>query len=521
MTEIALLLGLAAAAHGCARLLGLPTTPFLVTAGLVAATVGWITPESVRDVVFLSLAVLLFAAGTELSPERLGAQRRSALRVGLVQFGVVGTAGLGMAHLMGYGGAAALHMAVAVACSSTLVGIRLLQRRRELFEPSGRLVTGVLLLQDLIVALALPLLALAGAGAGSSAAPLAATAGMVAVAYLLSRILPGLVGDAAEADPETALLGFLSLLFLFVGGGRALGVPEVTSAFLAGFSLSGFPLSAVARPQLESLTAFFGALFFTALGAFLAVPSAGVLARGLVLAMVVVGVTPVVVSLVAEREGMTARAGLTAGLLLSQTSEFSLVVGLQGSLAGILAPEAFTEIAVATVATMAATPLLVDDRVVERLVRLHPLREQQGPAPALRDHVVLLGCGSNGAAVLDLLMTQGVPVAVVEEDPAVARTLRGAGIPLFRGDAADPEVLRAAGVETARAVVSTLPRARDAGPALEMAGDAPVLVRVFEADDEAWVRERGGTPISYADAAADDFFEWFTETGADREPGGG
>lgn len=511
MTQIALLLALAALAHGAARLANLPTTPLLVTAGLGAAAAGWITPAGVQEVVFLSLAVLLFAAGTELSPERLGAQRGPALRVGVVQFVAVGAAGLGTALLLGHGTVPALHLAVAVACSSTLVGIRLLQRRRALFEPFGRLVAGVLLIQDLAVALALPLLGLPAGGDGAPLLSLVATGALVAGAYVLSRTLPAVVGGAMEEDPEMALLGFLSLLFVFVGGGRALGVPDVTAAFLAGFSLSGFPIGPVARHQLASLTAFFGALFFTALGAYLVVPSAEVLAQGILLAALVIVITPVVVSLQAEREGLTARTGLTAGFLLAQTSEFSLVVGLQGTVTGLLPRDAFTALAVATVVTMALTPLLTDERFIERLIRLHPFRKPPGPPPSLQDHVVVLGCGSNGAAVLDLLLTEAVPVAVVEEDPAVVLRLVPAGIPAVRGDAADPEALRAAGVANARAVVSTLPWPRDAETALALAGDVPVLVRVFEADEEAWVRARGGTPVSYAEAAADDFFEWFRE----------
>jgi predicted Kef-type K+ transport protein len=47
----------------------------------------------------------------------------------------------------------ALYLGLALSASSTLVVVRLLQQRQQLFEPVGRLVTGVLLLQDLLVIL--------------------------------------------------------------------------------------------------------------------------------------------------------------------------------------------------------------------------------------------------------------------------------------------------------------------------------------------------------------------------------
>ncbi len=45
----------------------------------------------------------------------------------------------------------------------------------------------------------------------------------------------------------------------------------------------------------------------------------------------------------------------------------------------------------------------------------------------------------------------------------------------------------------------------------------PVLVRVFEDEDADWVRSRGGTPIVYSDAAAEEFIRWFDRFGAEQQ----
>jgi hypothetical protein len=80
-------------------------------------------------------------------------------------------------------------------------------------------------------------------------------------------------------------------------------------------------------------------------------------------------------------------------------------------------------------------------------------------------------------------------------------------------------VLRRAGADRARGVVSTIRRTRDNAAVLELAGEVPVLVRVFDDEDGRWVLARGGIPVPYSEAAADAFLEWFAETRDDLEEG--
>lgn len=511
MIRLTLLLAAAAAAHGVSRWSDAPPVPLMVLGGALLSVAGLVSGPGAEEILLLSLTVLVFTAGTSLELGPAHPQRKVALWVGLAQFLVLGALGLASALALGYGTAAALHLAVALAASSTLLGVRLLQRRQELFEPYGRLVVGVLLLQDLLVVLLLPVLTSTGSGAGALLRSLAGTVVLVSGAYLVRRLLGPPLVDRLELDSETWLLVFLAILFLFLGAAALLDLPLVTAAFLAGFSLSRFPLSAVARGQLSSLTDFFSALFFTALGTWVVVPGGREVLDALALAALVLVVTPLVVALVAERAGFTARSGLLSGLLLSQTSEFSLVVALQGVAAGVVEPATLTVIAVVTLLTMTATPLLATDRVAWALVRAHPLRRAPVPPGVPDDHVLLLGCGSNGMQILDLLFVEGANVVVVEQDPGVVTTLADAGIPVVRGDAGDPAVLDAAGAGRARVVVSTLRRVRDNGAVLDAVRDAPVLVRTFEEEEERWVRERGGIPVSFAEASADDFLAWYAQ----------
>ncbi len=69
--------------------------------------------------------------------------------------------------------------------------------------------------------------------------------------------------------------------------------------------------------------------------------------------------------------------------------------------------------------------------------------------------VIVMGGGTVGRAAIETLKKRGVPVHLVERNPAVARGLEGIADRIFVGDAAHRELLEAAGIMEAPAVVLT------------------------------------------------------------------
>ena len=521
MTGVTLLLLAAAVGFGLSRWLRLPAIPFLLVAGVITSALVALPEQFLEDALILGVAVMVFVAGIELNPGRFRLQRKAAVAVGVVQFLALGAVGMGLAAAMGYSLETAAYLALALSASSTLVVVRVLQVKRQLFEPFGRLVTGVLLLQDLLVILLIPVVTRLPEGAGAVGTGVAASLALMALAGMVLRWVAPYLVQRLAGDEETLLLVILTILFSFLGLAHLFQLPIVSGAFLAGLALSGFPVNSLVRGQLNTLSDFFNAFFFTALGAVLPLPSAVELVQAAVLALAVVLVTPPLVALVAERMGFSARPAISSGLLLSQTSEFSLVVGLQGVIVGQLAPGVFTVIALTTVATMVLTPFLAHDRLIWNLVHLHPFKRGEELDDPPEDHVLLLGCGRNGLTLLETLVVTPNRIVVVDDDPALIQTVRGASVPALRGDVSDVEVLRAAGADRARIVVSTIRRAEDNAPLLAVVRDAPVLVRAFNVEDGEWIRARGGRPILYSEAAADDFREWYrTEWKGEPEPSG-
>lgn len=512
MTGLAILLVGAAVGLGLSRWLNLPAIPLLLIAGVALSAAG-LLPESglLADVLLLGLTVLVFVAGVELNPGRVGRQRGVALRIGVAQFSALVTLGLLASLALSFTLAESMYLALALASSSTLVVVRILRQRKQMFEPFGRIVLGVLLLQDLLVILLIPVLVQLPDGLVPALTGLLGALALMGLAFVSLRWVTPFIMTRMARDDEGMLMITLAVLFVYLGLAQLLDLPLVAGAFLAGVSLSSFPVSGLVRGQLNSLSDFFLAIFFTALGGFLVVPSAAGIVQAAVLALVVVIATPPLVTFIAERAGNSARSAIESGLLLAQTSEFSLVVGLQALAFGHIDQEVFSIIALVTVATMMLTPFVATDSMTWRLMRLHPVRRRPGLKRGLAGHVVLLGCGDNGMPLLETLLSSGHDVLVVDDDPAVIERLREGDIMSIRGDGADFEVLGAAEARSARVVISTMRRTTDHLAVLDYVRNVPVVVRVFEPADADVITERGGHPILYSFAAADDFIRWLDQ----------
>lgn len=512
MSELALLLLGAAIGFGLARWLHLPATPLLVLSGVVLSVLGALPPtEVLEDMLTLGVGVLLFAAGIELNPGRVGDQRAVAIRVGFAQFIVLGLAGLALARLAGFDTRTSLYLALALTASSTLVVVRLLRQRRQMFEPFGRLVIGVLLLQDMLVILLIPVLTRIADGIGAVLAGIGAALALVVLAAAIMRWAAPYLIVRLDLDEEGRLLVALSILFLFIALADLLRLPPVAGAFLAGVSLSAFPVSGLVRSELSSVSDFFLAILFTSLGALLVLPTLPELARALAFALLLVMLTPPLVAFVGERAGLSSRPALEAGLLLAQASEFSLIVGLQGLVLGQVDAEVFTLITLVTVITMIATPFLATDSVTWWLMRWHPDRRRPAESPEMSGHVVLLGCGDSGMPLMETLVAAGHEVMVIDDDAVVIERLREGEVPCIRGDGSDYNVLRRAGAENASLIVSTLRRATDNAAVLAHAPGVPLVARVFEPEEAELVARGGGTPILYSQAAADDLMHWLDQ----------
>ncbi len=80
----------------------------------------------------------------------------------------------------------------------------------------------------------------------------------------------------------------------------------------------------------------------------------------------------------------------------------------------------------------------------------------------LSDHVIICGYGRNGMQAAAELLEHKVPIVIIEQDADIVQSLRETpGMLYVEGDAADEEVLKAACLDSARAMITTLPEDAD------------------------------------------------------------
>ncbi|NNF37274.1 MAG: cation:proton antiporter, partial [Gemmatimonadetes bacterium] len=313
----------------------------------------------------VGIALLLFLVGLELSFSTVKAVGAVAVAGGLSQTTLSGLAGAGLALLLGYPTSTAIFIGVALAFSSTVIVVKLLEQRGDLRETYGQVTLGILLVQDLVVIIVLTALAgLAGSGAagatvgtGGLVRDLAtAFGGMILLVGLsvvaAGRILPGPFRWIARS-PDAILVWSLALCFAMIVAAKSLSLSLELGAFLAGVSLAQLPYNQDLRRRVAPLVDFFLAVFFVSLGAAMDV-AAALTAWPAALALIVFVLIgkPVILLAVVPRLGFGERTAALTGITLGQTSEFSFILAGLGLSAGLIGPDVLALIGLVGLGTM-------------------------------------------------------------------------------------------------------------------------------------------------------------------------
>lgn len=510
MNAILLILLAASVGHGVAKLLRLPHVPLLILAGGALDFFNApIDPNIARDVLLLGLTFLVFISGTSLNPWRIGERGTVSILLGTAQFLVIGIISFVLCKLIGLGTVESVYLSLALASSSTLVIIKILQLRGELFEPFGRIMVGSLLVQDILMIFVISALSVWAQGWFA-----VATSGMYVVSLSLLGltckrwIIPWLL-ISKYSDEENQLLLALMVPFGFMAISEFFGLPFLVGAFIAGIALSAFPVNGILKGQFASLNDFFNAIFFTSLGFFVDIPSGDHLWIMVLLAIVLILLTPIVSAIISLAVGMTIRTGIEAGLLLAQTSEFSIILGLMGMENKDLSQGHLSLITSITVITMIVTPFLSNEKLAS-LIMAKTLNLLRGKKEFKKhsDHYVLIGCGESALIVLNMLKRAGEEVVVIDDDAGALRRAREYNVDTILGNGKDPIILKQACLSEAKLIISSMRKFSDNKAILGYALSVPKVIRVFDQYEAEEFERLGAISIPATEAASADLINW-------------
>jgi CPA2 family monovalent cation:H+ antiporter-2 len=501
---------------------------------VAGSVVGPFTPGFVADTGIatqlseIGVILLMFGVGIHFSIRDLLAVRSIAVPGAIVQTIVAGLLGVGLAVVLGWPAADGLVLGLALSIASTVVLLRTLTDRNELDTDQGQIAIGWLIVEDLLAVLVLVLLPtlapiLTGqvdpAVAGAAALADVALAVGKAVAFSILMIVAGarlvpwlMLVVAREGSRELFTLAVLAIAvgLAFVAS-TVFGVSFALGAFLAGAVVSESDMSHQAAADALPLRDAFAVLFFVSVGmlldpTYLLAEPLAVLA---VLAFIVVGkaATKLVVMAVA---GYPPTIALTVAAGLAQVGEFSFIVGTLGRQLGLLPDAGYQLIVAGALLSIAVNPVLFAlVRPIDRRVRSSPtlmslLNRRSGDLGRLtreevtgnRLHAIICGYGRVGRLIGPALDRRGFRyVVITQQRDEVDRLRRGGGVAIY-GDAADPVVLRMAGIDHARVLVVATSDPSEARLIVERAralnGGVDLVVRTHSDSEAAFLQGLGG-----------------------------
>jgi CPA2 family monovalent cation:H+ antiporter-2 len=121
------------------------------------------------------------------------------------------------------------------------------------------------------------------------------------------------------------------------------------------------------------------------------------------------------------------------------------------------------------------------------------------PVTRLTGHVVLIGHGRVGSVVSEALREYGIPYLVIESDQDAAAELRQQSIETITGNAADPEVVRAANLASACCLLVAIPEAFEGGQAVMQARAANpgllIIARAHSEEEVLHLKKHGASTV--------------------------
>ncbi|WP_020181037.1 cation:proton antiporter [Methylopila sp. M107] len=347
------------------------------------------------------------------------------------------------------------------------------------------------------------------------------------------RLIPALLHWIAHTGSrELFRLGVLAIaLGVAFGSAQLFGVSLALGAFFAGMVLSESELSHRAAQESLPLRDAFAVLFFVSVGMlfnpFILVSDPWPVLAVVFIIVVGKSVAAFLITLVFRR---TVGTALTISASLAQIGEFSFILAELGVGLKLLPEEGRDLILAGALISIILNPLVffglerarpfIEARLPKRAPQPAAAEQQaaasspddmaassepataaassseaaadaetvEAQVTALENHVVVVGYGRVGGVVGQELRSANERFLVIEDAEKRIAELRAAGVETVVGNAADPAVLKLAGLAKARALLVAIPEAFEAGQVVEQGrGENPRLTIVARAHSDAEV----------------------------------
>jgi monovalent cation:H+ antiporter-2, CPA2 family len=514
--DLIIVLAVAIAGGMLARVLRLPIILGYIAGGIIIGPfgLGLVHDNQIIDqLAEIGVVLLLFAIGLEFSLKELLKLGKISVLGGMAQILLTAAAGYLLGIFLDLSVTAAIFFGFMIALSSTMVVLKLLMDRGEIDTTHGRILLGILLVQDIsVVPMMIAIQAIGGDSSSlwsSIGIAMAKAIGFIAVMLTLGYwAMPWFLKKvAAIHSREIFLLTVIVICLSAAFGTYYFGLSAAFGAFAAGLLIGQSSFSRQAFADILPLRDTFAALFFVSLG-LLADRNYVFNNIGIIAAVVVIVILVkfLIGSAVPRVFGYGHKTVLLVGTGLINIGEFAFILASMGRDQGIFTPDVYNLMVTAAILTMLITPFAMGfnsylyRKLSQTKLFAGQLAGRIDPGGhvqelALSRHAVICGYGTVGRRVAEVMQKQKFTYLVIELDPIIISELNAKGIPCIYGDASNPEILAHAYLDKARVLLCTTPdfaaTELTARNALKINPKLDIVARVHRDQDVELLKDAG------------------------------
>ncbi len=455
-----------------AKMFKQPLIPAYIIAGVVLGPLGLKLIQDVgviRNLSEIGIVFLLFIVGLEMDLKKLKSVGIVTVITGVFQVLFTFLAGYFVSLWLGFDTMNAVYAGLVIAFSSTMIVIKLLFDEDELNSLHGRIILGVLFIQDLIVVLVLMILGTESIFSIESVMISFLKFGiLLAFAFLINRFIAYRIFRFAAKSSELLFLLSVATCFIFALGAYLLNFSIAIGAFFGGITLANLPYNLNIVARINSLKDFFATIFFVSLGLQLVfVGFSKILFPLLILLLLVLILKPLIIMVILSMLGYDKRNSFVSSVAMAQISEFGLILVLTGK---NISSEMFSLTILLGIITIGLTAYIMKYElfVYNKIAKILSIFERLSTRKRImgyefRDHpeIVLFGASRIGGTFLKTYHHLRKKILVIDFNPEVIENLQEDQTPCLYGDISNLEILKRINFKFTKVVISTISREQD------------------------------------------------------------
>ena len=470
--------------------------------------------ESSRHFVEFGIVFLMFTIGLEFSLPKLNSMRHILFGLGGAQVAITLATTMVFSTFLGLDLAAAFIIGSALTMSSTAIVSKILMERIDLNSRHGQLSIGILLFQDIAVILILILIPVFNSQVIDLYSLLwISLFKIIVLLFILFKVGQPVMNFwfgivAKQKSRELFVLNVLMITLIFAYVTKLTGLSYALGAFLAGMLISETRYRYQVESDIASFRDILLGLFFISIGMML---NLDVLMKYYPIIILIFFMYTIfkatVITFLARLFKYELGVGIRTGVILGQAGEFSFVILALGQEQNLISGDILQIIlSVCLLSMLFASFVIPFNGRIARYISKEYLKNSEklvnkieASSEDFSDHVIICGYGRGGQYLGRFLKEENISFIAIDMDLNRVNDAANAGEKVMYGDASRRVVLRAAGIERAKALVIAYSDDRSSLKVLniirEIYPDLPVIVRTRDESSIQQLQDAGATDV--------------------------